>query len=109
MGGFLVLQIYDSLVLYDDHSQVMELRLMGIGIHPQIDLSLGSGKDLRLDMGHAMAKDVLSKTFTLLNTSPINVRYMLSMESQARKKGTLHSMANKSFSESFPILQSHLL
>ena len=72
----------------------MELRLVGTGIHPQIDVSLGSGKDLCLDMGHAMAKDVLSKTFTLLNSSPIQVRYHLIMETQLKKAST-----TKSFSE----------
>ena len=75
----------------------MVLRLVGVGIHPQIDLSLGSGKNLVLDMGHVMVRDVLSKTFTLLNSSPINVRFKLTMETHAQllKKGT-----TKTFSES---------
>jgi hypothetical protein len=72
----------------------MELRLVGVGIHPQIDLSLGTGKHLSLDLGHVMAKDVISKTFTLLNSSPINVRFNFTMESQLLKKGL-----TKSFSE----------
>lgn len=72
----------------------MELHLTGMGVHPRIDVSLGSGENISLDMGHAMARDVVSKAFTLINSSPLKVRYKLNMESQLPKK-----CPAKSFSE----------
>lgn len=101
-------QTYNSLILYHDNVQALELRLLGVGIHPQIDLSLGSGKDLCLDMGHALAKDVLSKTFTLLNSSPINVRYHLSMETQLHKRGgAITKNFRESSKASYAVAPSH--
>lgn len=67
---------------------------MGVGVHPQVDVSLGHGEELCLDMGHAMARDVISKTFTLYNSSPLQVRYLVSMETLVPKKHV-----SKSFSE----------
>lgn len=64
----------------------MELQLVGFGIHPQVDLSLGTGEELCLDMGNATVKDVVSKTFSLLNSSPLKVRYHVQMEMQLPKK-----------------------
>ena len=93
------MQTYDSLILYDTNSQLMQLRLVGVGIQPQIDLSLGAGENLTLDMGHAMAKDVLTKTFTLLNTSPINVRFSLNMESQVHRNGSIMKSLRKYMGE----------
>lgn len=93
------MQTYDSLVLFDDSSQLMQLRLVGVGIQPQIDLSLGTGENLTLDMGHAMAKDVLTKTFTLLNTSPIHVRFNLNMESQVHRNGSITKTLRKYMGE----------
>lgn len=61
--------------------------MVGFGIHPQVDVSLGSGDDLCLDMGHAMAKDVVTKTFTLLNSSSLQVRYRISLVSEQPKRG----------------------
>ena len=69
--------------------------MTGFGIQPQVDLSLGSGEDLCLDMGHAMARDVVSKTFTLLNSSPLQVRFRLSLDSQQPKPGPVKSFSKK--------------
>ena len=67
-------------------SPLLEMGVVGVGVHPQVDVSLGRGEELCLDMGHAMAKDVVSKTFTLYNSSPLKVRYLITMETQMPKK-----------------------
>ena len=54
---------------------------MGAGVHPEVDISLGSGEDLYLNMGHAMAKDTVSQPFTLTNNSPLPVKFKLAIES----------------------------
>ena len=90
------MQVFDTLKLHEEGSNtpLMELSVTGVGVHPQVDVSLGRGEELALDMGHAMAKDVISKTFTLYNSSPLKVRYLISMETQLPRK-----RPSKSFSE----------
>ena len=79
-------QVYDTLTLYGETTPLLELRMVGFGIHPQVDVSLGSGEDLHLDLGHAMAKDVVTKNFTLLNSSALQVRFHISMDSSLPRR-----------------------
>ena len=67
---------------------------MGQGVKPQVTLSLGSGDNLRLDIGHVMAHDLVHKTFTLTNASSLKIRFKLNMESLSSKKESM-----KTFSE----------
>ena len=85
--------MYDSLTLHGETTPLLELHLVGFGIHPQVDVSLGSGEDLFLDMGHAMAKDVITKNFTLLNSTPLQVRYRLTLDSQNMKTTSIRSLS----------------
>lgn len=87
------IQVYDSLTLCGETTPLLELRMTGTGVQPQVDVSLGSGEDLCLDMGHAMARDVVSKTFTLHNSSPLQVRFRLSLDSQQPKVGPTKSFS----------------
>lgn len=65
-----------------------------MAVKPEVSLSLegeGCGTD-RLDMGHVMSGDMVTKTLTLQNSSPLEVKYSLLLESlqpgAGRKRGS---------------------
>ncbi len=67
---------------------------------PKVLLSLGSSPHLSLDMGHVMAHDVVTKAFTMTNTSHLRTRFKLSLETMGtKKKGRNKGGGPKTFSK----------
>ena len=79
---YIPLQYYEPLKLYYGHASSLELRLKGVAVKPQVSLSLENGSGTHeLDMGHVMAGDTITKTLHLHNSSPLDVKYSITLES----------------------------
>ena len=84
------MQFHEPLKLCYGSSSYLELTLRGEGVKPEVTLSLeneeeGAGGGA-LDLGHAMAGDCVSKSFTLQNQSALCVMFAVEMEGSGRGK-----------------------